>query len=356
MSIPIRNLYYLLSYAWKNDWGYEWSSLNADNCKDALDLTARMLVRSSEMLLRRGLDKGYREISEEIHGVRGRIDIANTIKRNGLYSLSLTCVYEELSESVLHNQIIKTTLSRLLETEGLEKKLRNDIYILVRRMEHIEEVELSNKIFSKVRIFSNIRQYRGPIHVCKLIYDQLLPNETSGGYKVIKLPDLTLSAIFERFTYNFYEKHLDKTVYSQIKRDRIQWQDTQYVGGIDDLLPVMNTDVSLFNTTHKLVIECKFYENALRGREYEEGLKSKDKFISNHLYQIFSYLKNLSMDEDYVLSGLLLYPENSIKINSTYILHGHKVCMRTLDLDKSHTQIHESMLEILYEFQRTSIN
>ena len=356
MIIPIRNLYYLLSYAWKNDWGHEWTSLNVDNCKDALDLTARMLARSSEMLLRRGLDKGYREISEEIHGVRGRIDISNTIKRNGFCTLSLTCVYEELSESVLHNQIIKTTLVRLSKTEGLEKKLRNDISTLVRRMEHIEEVELSNKIFSKVRIFSNIRQYRGPIHICKLIYDQLLPNETSGGYKVIKLPDLTLSAIFEQFAYNFYEKHLDETIYSRIKRDRIQWKDTQYLGGIDDLLPVMNTDISLFNATHKLVIECKFYENALKGREYDEGLKSKDKFISNHLYQIFAYLKNLSIDEDYLLSGLLLYPENGVKINSTYILHGHKVCMRTLDLHKPHTQIHESMLEILHEFQLTKIN
>lgn len=354
MKIPIRNLFYLLSYVWDVDWEMEWSAIDAEKSGDALNLLTRILATSTDRIIRRGLDRGYKEVSEELYGVRGRIDITNTIKRNGFASGKLTCGYEELDYSVLHNQIIKTTLTKLIYDNGLDKNLREEVIDLTHRMRDIAPVELNQNIFSKVRFHSNIRSYRLPISVCRLIYDHLLPSQTTGQYEFVNITDEKLFRIFEKFIFKFYEKHIDKTVYTGIKKERLRWQDTSFEGGIDDLLPSLETDVSLFNATNKLVIECKFYESAIQTRTFGEANK-KNSFISAHINQLFVYLKNLEIKDKGILSGMIIYPENGKKIDSTYNIQGHRVSLKTVNLEATAQEINDQMLESLISFKQTVI-
>ena len=355
MKIPIRNLFYLLSYVWDVDWEMEWSAIDADKSGDALNLLTKILTISTDRVIRRGLDRGYKDVSEEMFGVRGRIDIANTIKRNGFANARLTCNFEELNYSVLHNQIIKTTLVNLSHTIGLDKELREEVLDLTHRLKTIEPIELSQNIFSKVRFHSNIRNYRLPVAVSKLIYDQMMPSQETGKYQFVNITEEKLHAIFEKFVFKFYEKHIKDTKYTSIKADSLNWQDTHFEEGLDDFLPVMKTDVSLFNEESKLVVECKFYESALSSRKID-GKDLNQTFISNHLYQLFAYLKNLEIKDKRAISGLLLYPQNGKKISSLYSMHGHKVSIKTIDLDSSAQEINDAMLACLEPFRRVIIN
>ena len=330
MKIPIRNLFYLLSYVWDVDWEMEWSAIDAEKSGDALNLLTRILATSTDRIIRRGLDRGYKEVIEELYGVRGRIDIANTIRRNGFASGKLTCGYEELDYSVLHNQIIKTTLAKLIHANGLNKNLREEVIDLTHRMRDIEPIELSQNIFSKVIFHSSIRSYRLPISVCRLIYDQLLPSQTTGRYEFVNITDEKLFRIFEKFIFRFYEKHLDRTVYTSLE-----------------------TDISLFNVTNKLVIECKFYESALQTRTFGEA--KKNSFISSHINQLFVYLKNLEIKDKSILSGMIIYPENGEKIDSVYNIHGHKVCIKTINLESSPQEISSQMIHSLDSFKEPSL-
>ncbi len=354
MKIPIRNLFYLLSYVWDVDWEIEWSAIDADKSADALNLLTRILTISTDRIIRRGLDRGYKEVSEELYGVRGRIDISNTIKRNGFSNARLTCNFEELDYSVLHNQIIKTTLTNLAKANGLDKGLREEVLDLTHRLKAIEPVELNQNIFSKVRIHSNIKNYRLPISVSKLIYDQLLPSEDTGRYEFVNLTDEKLFIIFEKFIYNFYKKHLNQTIYTHIKKEKLGWQDTAFEGGIEDFLPSMETDVSLFNKTSKLVVECKFYESAIKKRAIGD-LNIKGTFISAHLYQLFAYLKNLEIQDKTVLSGMIVYPENGEKIDATYNMQGHKVSIKTINLEASPQDINNEMISSLSTFKNVAV-
>ena len=355
MKIPIRNLFYLLSYVWDVDWEMEWSAIDADKSGDALNLLTKILTISTDRIIRRGLDRGYKDISEEMFGVRGRIDIANTIKHNGFANARLTCNFEELDYSVLHNQIIKTTLVNLSHANGLDKDLREEVLDLTHRLKTIESIELSQNMFSKVRFHSNIRAYRLPVSVCKMIYDQLLPSESTGKYEFVNITDEKLFRIFEKFIFNFYEKHLAQTVYTKINKERLGWQETAYEGGIEDFLPTMETDVSLSNATSKLVVECKFYETAIRTRSIGD-LNIKGTFISNHLYQLFAYLKNLEIKDKTTLSGLLIYPENGEKVDANYNMQGHKVSIKTVNLDSSPQEIHDQMLACLAPFKVVAVS
>jgi len=75
VTIPIRNLFYLLSYVWDVDWEMEWSAINADKSGDALNLLTKILTISTDRIIRRGLDRGYKDVSEEMFGVRGRMSL-----------------------------------------------------------------------------------------------------------------------------------------------------------------------------------------------------------------------------------------------------------------------------------------
>jgi 5-methylcytosine-specific restriction enzyme subunit McrC len=332
----------------------EWSAIDADKSGDALNLLTKILTISTDRIIRRGLDRGYKDVSEEIFGLRGRIDIANTIKRNGFANARLTCNFEELDYSVLHNQIIKTTLVNSSHANGLDKELREGVLDLTHRLKAIEPIELSQNIFSKVRFHSNIRAYRLPVSVCKMIYDQLLPSEATGKYEFVNITDEKLFRIFEKFIFNFYEKHLVQTIYTKINKERFGWQETAYEGGIEDFLPTMETDVSLSNATSKLVVECKFYETAIRTRSIGD-LSIKGTFISNHLYQLFAYLKNLEIKDKTTLSGLLIYPENGEKVDANYNMQGHKVSIKTVNLDSSPQEIHDQMLACLAPFKDVAV-
>ena len=355
MKIPVKNLFYLLSYVWDVNWELEWTAINADQSADALNLLTKILTISTDRLIKRGLDRGYKDVSEEIFGVRGRIDIARTVKRNGFANSKLTCNFEELSHSVIHNQIIKTTLLNLSKTEGLDKNLREEVLDLMHRLQIVEPIRLSQNVFSKVRYHSNISNYRLPVSVSKLIYDQLLPSQEKGKYQFVSITEEKLYAIFEKFVFKYYEKHLNQTSYTGIKRDLLTWQNTYFVEGLDDFLPIMKTDVSLFNDSSKLVVECKFYESALQSRKID-GKDLKATFISNHLFQLFAYLKNLEVKDGKPISGLILYPENGKKISSSYNMHGHKILIKTIDLNTSAQEINDAMLACLVSFRSVAIN
>jgi len=355
VKIPIRNLFYLLSYVWDVDWEMEWSAIDVDKSSDALNLLAKIITISTDRIIRRGLDRGYKDVSEEMFGVRGRIDIASIIKRNGFTNARLICNFEELDYSVLHNQIIKTTLVNLSHANGLDKGLREEVLDLTHRLKAIGSIELSQNIFSKVRFHSNISNYRLPVAVSKLIYDQLMPNQETGKYQFANITEEKLHTIFEKFVFKFYEKHLNQTIYTGIKSDALSWQDTYFEDGIDDFLPVMKTDVSLSNSTSKLVIECKFYESALQSRRIS-GKNLRETFISNHLYQLFAYLKNLEIKNTKDISGLILYAENGKKISSVYSMHGHKVSIKTINLDSSPQQINDAMIACLEPFRNLAIS
>jgi 5-methylcytosine-specific restriction enzyme subunit McrC len=349
MNIPVKNLFFLLSYVWDVNWELEWSSISGDQSGDALNLLTKILVISTDRLIRRGIDRGYVECSHEILGVRGRIDLPNTIKRSGFSSSKLTCTFDDLSHSVIHNQIIKTTLQIISKADGLDRNLREEVLDLNRRLQIVEPIRLNQGIFSKVRFHSNISRYRLPVAVSKLIYEQLLPSQDSGRYQFVNISDDKLYAIFEKFVFKFYEKNLNQTIFSGIKRDTLDWQDTFFEDGIDDLLPVMKTDVSLFNDSTKLIVECKFYQAALRSRIIDEKILNET-FISSHLYQLFAYLKNLEIKDRRPTSGLILYPENGKKIASSYSMHGHKVSINTVDLNQNPREINNAMLACLLPF------
>ena len=70
--IPISNVYYLLCYAWRHVEERDLVGVDALEELDRVhDLLATVLVQGTFRLVRQGIDRGYRDVREDLAGIRG---------------------------------------------------------------------------------------------------------------------------------------------------------------------------------------------------------------------------------------------------------------------------------------------
>ncbi len=341
MKIPVRNLYFLLVYAW--DLLEEASTIDvgATEADTPQDLFGHLLRSGLDRLLRRGLDRGYVEHTDYIAGVRGKIDLAATLKSSPRRTGRLVCRFDELSHDIVHNRILKATLSQLLLTEGLDDGLRRDLAGLRLRLREVGNLHLSAEAFRRVQLHSNNRSYRLLLAVCRLLYEHLLP-EREG--KVFRFRDFSwdrLQDLFEAFLRNFYKR--EQSTYPVVKRERLAWQKTYGSSEALALLPEMETDASLLSPTARLVVEAKFSSSPIVEREDYHTRSIR----STHLFQLFAYLRNLATKDDRSTAGLLLYPRVTEEFCLDYLLQGHRLRVATVDLLATPVAIHHRLLELL---------
>lgn len=127
MDIPIKNIYYLLSYAWNKLEEGERINVAQMECATLIDLLASVLANGAAHVLRRGLDRGYVPYSEETATLRGKLDTATTLKRTYFAAPRIFCEYDDFQHNILHNQILATTMFNVLRLPELDVKDRKSV-------------------------------------------------------------------------------------------------------------------------------------------------------------------------------------------------------------------------------------
>jgi len=94
-QIPIENIYYLLCYAWDRLDEKEKVAVDIDDKTELLDLFAKILISGSKILLKRGIDKNYIEDEQIVLGVKGKLNLSQTVKRQLLKQQQTICVFDE---------------------------------------------------------------------------------------------------------------------------------------------------------------------------------------------------------------------------------------------------------------------
>jgi len=122
----------------------------------------------------------------------------------------------------------------------------------------------------------------------------------------------------------------------------------------DDLqfLPAMYTDISLRSAERTLIIDTKYYVDALSSK-----YGGKPKVSAENLYQIHAYLSSLEgrAYPDSSAEGLLLYPANGYSVDLGWNIRGHIVRVKTLDLGSHWRVIHNNLMEIVESQDRYSV-
>jgi len=342
--IPVKNIYYMLSYAFKilNEGCYK--SVATESFENASDLFAAILIKGISSLLSRGLSRSYIGVHDSILSVKGKINLSSTIKENALIKRKVVCEFDDFSSNEYRNKILKSTMILLLKADvsvERKKKLRK----LLCFFREIDEIDVY-KIKWNFKYNRNDLHYRMLLGICQLVVKGLLQTQSEGGVKLRDyLDELRMNRLYEKFVLEFYRKEYPGL---SVSASEIQWA---LDDGFDDRLPTMKTDIMLQLDESVLIIDTKWYSSVTQSKF------DSHTWHSANMYQIFTYAKNKETEfhgRPHKVSGMLLYAQTDEEIqpNHDYMMSGNKISVKSLDLNADFSRIKASLDDIARDFIR----
>ena len=339
--IPIRNIYYMLSYAFQvlSEQGYK--NIETEQFDNVAELCAAILSKGVSLQLKRGLGREYIEKSESLSSLRGRIEISESVKTRSLLKRQLVCSYDDFSENSYMNQIIKSTMALLLHAD-IAKARKKELRKLLVYFGNVDLLDV-HTINWKIQYNRNNQTYRLLISICYLVIKGLLQTNTDGTTRLMDfLDEQRMCRLYEKFILEYYRKEFPKLT---VNASQIPWA---LDDGINDMLPVMQTDIMLTRGDTVLIIDAKYYAHTTQAQYDIQTLHS------GNLYQIFTYVKNKDSefgDKPHTVSGMLLYAatDEAVQPDNSYQMSGNKISVRTLDLNQDFSEISAQLNAIVNE-------
>lgn len=339
--IPIRNIYYMLSYAFRalNPQGYK--RVSVEQFDNVLEMLSSVLSRGISIQIKRGIGKGYLEKIEPLCSPRGRFELSESIKTNCIHKNHLVCSYDIFSENIYMNRILKSTLELLIQSD-ISKTRKKELRRLLVYFSDVSSLDV-NKINWNMHYNRNNRTYQMLVSICHMIIKGLLQSNSDGSKRLMNFIDeQQMHHLYEKFIFEYYRRHFPQILVSS---SEIKWA---IDGNEVYMLPIMKTDIMLTYNDKILIIDAKYYSSNTQTR-YDTH-----KIHSHNLYQIFTYVKNKSyqLKENSDVSGMLLYAQtdNDIQPNNTYMMSGNQISVKTLDLNCEFSEISSQLNSIVRDY------
>lgn len=338
-KIPIRNIYYLLSYAWDQAGYGSDVLLGTDSFKDVDNLYAALIDISLSNLYKRGFRSEYHDKHEPIAGIRGKLHFSETLK-SGLLSKGKTwCEFDEFSVDNNLNQIIKNAIRVLLKRKSLSHQNILNLRQHLSQFSEVTDLGLAQIQQMKVRFNTHNLQYRFIFELCNLIRRSISISQDTHDIHLKSFieNETEMFRIFESFVLNFYKRELSGT---RVGRDsRLRWNVQAQSDLFAARVPELNTDISIFYNDLTFVIDTKFYLDALvSNRGY------KKKYRREHLSQLMEYLRISEREYGKSAHGMLLYPTVGEDVNDSGKIEGFQISICTVDLSKEWSEIRKRLL------------
>lgn len=323
--IPIKNIFYMLSYAFQvlNEQGFK--SIETEEFDNVGDLCAAILAKGVSKQLKQGLNREYIEHTEQLSALRGRIDITESVKTRSMLKRQMVCTYDEFSTNSYMNRIIKTTMELLIRSDiaKTRKKELRKLLVFFANVDTLDPYLINwNQQYNR-----NNQTYRMLISICYLVIKGLLQTSSDGTVRLMDFIDeQRMCRLYEKFILEYYRKE-----FPQIKASasQIPWI-------LDDdaheMLPIMQSDVMLEYGNKVLIIDAKYYAQNLQVQYDAYSVHS------GNLYQIFTYVKNKTAElngPEKTVSGMLLYAKTDemVQPSGSYKMTGNTISVGTLDLN-----------------------
>ncbi len=353
--IPIQNIYYMLAYAFCSLNQLDIKSVSAEEFPNVCDLLAAILCKGISCQLKRGLYREYVGYVEDLPALRGKLDIRGSIRNKMANHRELSCEYDELSEDILLNQILKTTAFLLIRSNDVKKDTKDILKKQMIFLEAVQMLEPKSIPWSSVRYHRNNQGYELLIGICRLIIDGMIFNEEEGWQKLAQFDEeRAMSSLYEKFILEYYRREFARCLGAD--DIWIDWSE-------DDVenrkkLPGMHTDITL---THKdkatgevkiLIIDAKYYTRTMVTNQY-----GKKAMHSSNLYQLLAYVTNKKYQLEQAgkpntVSGMLLYArtDEEVQPDSSHVIMGNRMEVKTLDLNQDFSEIRRQLDQIVEEY------
>lgn len=342
-NIPIKNIYYMLTYAFKELRHNNYEYIEGEHFDNIYDLFAEIISKGISYLLKQGLHKQYILKEDTIATLKGKLNLFGTIKERINQRARLACEYDELTVNNIYNQILKTTVEVLLSQSDVKKERRAELRKLMLFFVEVDTIKPSQIRWNMLRYDRNTRTYQMLHSLCYFILQNLLLSTDKGATKLPQFSDEHMNLLFQRFVLEYYKRHHPEC---KATAKQIKWNMSDDVVDSSTILPIMQSDITMTLGERTLIIDTKYYSKTL-----QENF-GKNTINSSNLYQIHTYVMNEDKGHKGNVDGMLLYAMTTADIQPDCRFpnnDGNIIMVKTLDLSQEFEQI-RSRLDSLIEY------
>lgn len=198
-KIPIDRVMFLIAYGMDlARWQPDPVSLTRD--EDVLEAIAFAFAHHTREAIRRGLLQGYRRDEDALHTVRGRIRFGEQIRRRHSIPLPVEVAFDEFTEDIEENRLLKTAVHMLGHTFIRSRPTRRQVRRLRPAFTTVGLGSYRRGAVPQVRYTRLNEHYRHAVELARLIIEscslQLFHGEVTGAAFMIDM-----NRVFERFLY-----------------------------------------------------------------------------------------------------------------------------------------------------------
>ena len=281
---------------------------------DALpDILARSLARQAQRAFSRGLLHGYREEDDALYTVRGRIRFDEMIRRRFGAPLPVDVRYDEFTDDILENRLIKAATARLAAARLRSRDARRGLGRIAATLDNVSLVEFPRGDPPRTRFDRLNEHYRGVVALARLIlrlseYQSRRGETRAAGFTV------DMNKLFQEFVTRALREALGVSERT-LRGDRnLPRRITLDVGGRVGLEP----DLSWWDGG-----VCSFVGDVKYKKINYSGVPP-----NADLYQLLAYATALDLP-----GGMLIYAKGERKEREYEIRHvGKRLSVAALDL------------------------
>ena len=133
------------------------------------DVLARALASAARRAFSRGLLHGYLVEEEALHTVRGRIRFDEQIRRRYGIAVPVEVRYDEFTEDILANRLVKAAVYRLVRMPMQRKEARGELGSIAGMLDNVSLVEFAPSAVPDVRFDRLNQHYREVVALSRIV-------------------------------------------------------------------------------------------------------------------------------------------------------------------------------------------
>lgn len=311
-KLPIGRVLYLAAYAMGVDFREE--RFDFVRRQTLIEALVPALTRAARRAFARGLLHGYRTEEEALHTVRGRIRIADQIRRRFGVPLPVEVRYDDFTDDVLANRLVKAAAGRLGKLRIRSAQSRLDLAWVAATLDNVSLVDFPASAVPEVKFDRLNEHYREVVTLARLILRHTSFEAARGAVRANGFL-MDMNDVFQEFVTRALREELRLSERAFRSDRRLPPIHLDRAGRVR-----LKPDLSWWNG-----LTCTFVGDAKYKRVKHTHVPNAD------LYQLLAYATALDLP-----GGLLIYAEGEADDVVHRVRHaGKQLEIATLDLSGS---------------------
>ena len=279
------------------------------------DILALALIAAARRAFARGLLRGYHTEEEALHTVRGRIRFDEQIRRRYGIPLPVELRFDEFTEDILANRLVKAAAARLRHMTLNSSEARRGLGWIAAILENVSLLEFRRRNVPEVRFDRLNEHYRHVVGLARLIllhseFESFRGDVRASGFLI------DMNVLFQEFVTQALRETLEVSANTLRAEKKVHLDVDKQVN--------MYPDLSWWNGE-----TCTFVGDAKYKKVDDKSAPNSD------LYQMLAYATALDLP-----GGILIYAKGDADAANHIVRHaGKRLEVFALDLSGSLDQI-----------------